>query len=83
MHFFVFFFCLFGKELKACEEKHNQTAEQREEIEEAIVWYNKVLGLRIECGHGMYILQLLYSFKILEKQTPLSEQYNPATGSTY
>ncbi|XP_055828427.1 kinetochore protein SPC25 homolog isoform X2 [Solanum dulcamara] len=40
-------------ELKACEEKHNQTAEQREEIEEAIVWYNKVLGLHIECGHGV------------------------------
>ncbi|XP_027770969.1 kinetochore protein SPC25 homolog isoform X1 [Solanum pennellii] len=40
-------------ELKACEEKHNQTAEQREDIEEAIVWYNKVLGLRIECGHGV------------------------------
>ncbi|TMX01504.1 hypothetical protein EJD97_024379 [Solanum chilense] len=40
-------------ELKACEEKHNQTAEHREEIEEAIAWYNKVLGLRIECGHGV------------------------------
>ncbi|XP_060204591.1 kinetochore protein SPC25 homolog isoform X2 [Lycium barbarum] len=40
-------------ELKACEEKHNQTAEQREEIEEAIAWYNKVLGLRIECGRGV------------------------------
>ncbi|XP_019243607.1 PREDICTED: kinetochore protein Spc25 isoform X2 [Nicotiana attenuata] len=39
--------------LKAREEKHNQTAEQREEIEEAVVWYNKVLGLRIECGHGV------------------------------
>ncbi|KAK4350554.1 hypothetical protein RND71_029867 [Anisodus tanguticus] len=39
--------------LKACEEKHNQTAEQKEEIEEAIAWYNKVLGLRIECGHGV------------------------------
>ncbi|PHT88039.1 hypothetical protein T459_10145 [Capsicum annuum] len=40
-------------ELKACEEKHNQTAEKREEIEEAITWYNKVFGLRIECGHGV------------------------------
>ncbi|MCD7447940.1 hypothetical protein HAX54_036308 [Datura stramonium] len=40
-------------ELKAYKEKHNQTAEQREEIEEAIAWYNRVLGLRIECGHGV------------------------------
>ncbi|MFS7940012.1 putative chromosome segregation protein Spc25 [Helianthus anomalus] len=39
--------------LKECEEKHNQDAERREEIEEAISWYNKVLGFRIERGRGI------------------------------
>ncbi|GKC30793.1 hypothetical protein Tco_1038087 [Tanacetum coccineum] len=38
--------------LKECEEKHKQDAECREEIEEAILWYNRVLGFRIERGRG-------------------------------
>ncbi|PWA75004.1 Kinetochore-Ndc80 complex, subunit Spc25 [Artemisia annua] len=39
--------------LKECEEKHKQDAECREEIEEAILWYNRVLGFRIERGRGI------------------------------
>ncbi|KAK4370821.1 hypothetical protein RND71_010296 [Anisodus tanguticus] len=39
--------------LKALEEKLNQNSEHRDAIEEATVWYNKVLGLRIECGQGV------------------------------
>ncbi|XP_071694403.1 kinetochore protein SPC25 homolog [Rutidosis leptorrhynchoides] len=39
--------------LKECEEKHKQDAECREEIEEAISWYNRVLGFRIERGRGI------------------------------
>ncbi|KAJ8563273.1 hypothetical protein K7X08_031725 [Anisodus acutangulus] len=39
--------------LKALEEKLNQSSEHRDAIEEATVWYNKVLGLRIECGQGV------------------------------
>ncbi|KAL8215919.1 hypothetical protein R6Q57_022756 [Mikania cordata] len=39
--------------LKECEEKHQQDTERREEIEEAISWYNKVLGFRIETGRGI------------------------------
>ncbi|KAI7727615.1 hypothetical protein M8C21_021186 [Ambrosia artemisiifolia] len=39
--------------LEECEEKHKQDAERREEIEEAISWYNKVLGFRIERGRGI------------------------------
>ncbi|XP_076916473.1 kinetochore protein SPC25 homolog [Bidens hawaiensis] len=39
--------------LKECEEKHEQDAGRREEIEEAISWYNKVLGFRIERGRGI------------------------------
>lgn len=39
--------------LEALEEKLNQNTEHREAIEEATVWYNKVLGLRIECNQGV------------------------------
>ncbi|KAM3307790.1 kinetochore protein SPC25 isoform X1 [Capsicum chacoense] len=39
--------------LETLEEKLNQNTEHREAIEEATVWYNKVLGLRIECGQGV------------------------------
>lgn len=39
--------------LKELEEKHHQNAEHRKEIEEAISWYNRVLGFRIECGYGV------------------------------
>ncbi|KAG5602417.1 hypothetical protein H5410_033787 [Solanum commersonii] len=39
--------------LEALEEKLNQNTGHREAIEEATVWYNKVLGLRIECGQGV------------------------------
>lgn len=38
--------------LTACREKCNQKKEQTEQIEGAISWYNRVLGFRIECGHG-------------------------------
>ncbi|CAN4099295.1 unnamed protein product [Withania somnifera] len=39
--------------LEALEEKLNQNTEHREAVEEATVWYNKVLGLRIECAQGV------------------------------
>ncbi|KAK2975015.1 hypothetical protein RJ640_001225 [Escallonia rubra] len=39
--------------LAACEVKREKDTERREEIEEAISWYNKVLGFRIESGHGV------------------------------
>ncbi|MCD7460651.1 hypothetical protein HAX54_044064 [Datura stramonium] len=39
--------------LEALEEKLNQITEHREAIKEATVWYNKVLGLRIECRQGV------------------------------
>ncbi|XP_055832712.1 kinetochore protein SPC25 homolog isoform X2 [Solanum dulcamara] len=49
----VLFFYVGVKALEALEEKLNQNTEHREAIEEATVWYNKVLGLRIECGQGV------------------------------
>ncbi|PSR95884.1 Kinetochore protein like [Actinidia chinensis var. chinensis] len=39
--------------LSTCKEKCNTNTENRGEIEEAISWYNMVLGFRIECGHGV------------------------------
>ncbi|KAL3512785.1 hypothetical protein ACH5RR_025502 [Cinchona calisaya] len=39
--------------LAALEEMHNRNSERRDEIEEAISWYNRVLGFQIECGHGV------------------------------
>lgn len=39
--------------LAAYEEKCNRISEHEEQIEEAISWYNRVLGFRIECGHGV------------------------------
>ncbi|XP_060170594.1 kinetochore protein SPC25 homolog isoform X2 [Lycium barbarum] len=39
--------------LQALEEELNQNTEHRDAIEEATVWYNKVLGLRIECDQGV------------------------------
>ncbi|KAA8540789.1 hypothetical protein F0562_024292 [Nyssa sinensis] len=39
--------------LSACEEQCNKDAERTGEIEEAISWYNRVLGFRIECKHGI------------------------------
>ncbi|KAK1359684.1 Kinetochore protein SPC25 [Heracleum sosnowskyi] len=42
-----------SKVLSACEEKGKKDSECREEVEEAISWYNRVLGFRIECGHGI------------------------------
>ncbi|KAF7123349.1 hypothetical protein RHSIM_Rhsim12G0166500 [Rhododendron simsii] len=41
------------KVLSTCEDKHNKNDEDRGGIEEAISWYNRVLGFRIECGHGV------------------------------
>ncbi|KAA8542271.1 hypothetical protein F0562_023593 [Nyssa sinensis] len=39
--------------LAACEEQQSKETVHTGEIEEAISWYNRVLGFRIECGHGV------------------------------
>ncbi|XP_073128343.1 kinetochore protein SPC25 homolog [Henckelia pumila] len=39
--------------LTAFKEKLNQKFEHKEQIEDAISWYNKVLGFRVECGRGV------------------------------
>lgn len=55
--------------LKEDEEKHKQDAECREEIEEAISWYNRVLGFRFETGRGIKFI-----FNNLNKKN-LNEEY--------
>lgn len=39
--------------LNELEAKRHQNVDHMGEIEEAIGWYNKVLGFRVECGHGV------------------------------
>ncbi|KAI8529060.1 hypothetical protein RHMOL_Rhmol12G0196200 [Rhododendron molle] len=39
--------------LSTSEDKQSKNDEDRGGIEEAILWYNRVLGFRIECGHGV------------------------------
>ncbi|KAL2515287.1 Kinetochore-Ndc80 complex [Forsythia ovata] len=56
--------------LAAYEEKCNQNSEHKEQIEEAISWYNKVLGFRIECGHGVKFI-----FTNINPENP-NEQYS-------
>lgn len=38
--------------MAACEENNGRETKWKEEIQEAIAWYNWVLGLRIEGGNG-------------------------------
>lgn len=38
--------------LAISEGKTNQDTEWNEEIQEAILWYNRVLGFHVEGGHG-------------------------------
>lgn len=56
--FAVFLPTILLKALSACEEKHDKDSECRGEVEEAISWYNRVLGFRIECGHGEFTFLL-------------------------
>ncbi|KAK4394789.1 hypothetical protein Sango_1633200 [Sesamum angolense] len=56
--------------LTACKDKCNQNREHREQIEEAISWYNKVLGFRIECGHGVKFI-----FSSISPKNP-NEEYS-------
>ncbi|KAG6386556.1 hypothetical protein SASPL_151722 [Salvia splendens] len=39
--------------LATCKEKSGQKGGYNDQIEEAISWYKRVLGFRIECGHGV------------------------------
>ncbi|CAK9138580.1 unnamed protein product [Ilex paraguariensis] len=55
--------------LAAYEEKHDEGTEHREQIEEAISWFNKNLGFWIESGHGVKFI-----FSNINVKNPI-EQY--------
>lgn len=39
--------------LAASEQKSNESSEHKDEVQEAISWYNKILGFHVEGGHGV------------------------------
>ncbi|VFQ95629.1 unnamed protein product [Cuscuta campestris] len=59
-----------SNDLKECEEKRNQNSEHRDGVEEAILWYNKNLGFRIECGNGVRFI-----FTKINMKTPHEEYF--------
>ncbi|KAK9277996.1 hypothetical protein L1049_027553 [Liquidambar formosana] len=54
--------------LATLEEKVNKDSERRGEIQEAISWYNRVLGFRIECGHGVKFIFTYINSKNLNEE---------------
>ncbi|KAM7273521.1 hypothetical protein ACFE04_028185 [Oxalis oulophora] len=54
--------------LETAEEKRKDNTERKRELEEAISWYNKVLGFRIEGGHGVKFI-----FSDINLQNPKKE----------
>ncbi|KAJ8753596.1 hypothetical protein K2173_022837 [Erythroxylum novogranatense] len=48
--------------------KRNQENEQKEGIEEAVFWYNRVLGFHIEGGHGVK-----FTFRNISMKNPYDE----------
>ncbi|PSR96709.1 Kinetochore protein like [Actinidia chinensis var. chinensis] len=63
------------EDLSACEEKCNKNAGHRGETEEAISWYNMVLGLRIECGHGVKFIFTNINVKNLKEEYSFSVRH--------
>ncbi|XP_030939950.1 kinetochore protein SPC25 homolog [Quercus lobata] len=56
--------------LAASEEKSNKDVECRSETQEAILWYNRVLGFHVEAGHGVK-----FTFKNINSRNP-NEEYS-------
>lgn len=54
--------------LSACEQNSNKNERDIREIEEAMSWYNKILGFRIECGRGVK-----YIFTNIDSKNPNAE----------
>ncbi|KAF8365022.1 hypothetical protein HHK36_032977 [Tetracentron sinense] len=65
------------KALATVEEKGNQETKNREDLEEAISWYNRVLGFRIEGGHDSYTISIsapVSSISAYSKSESLAKQ---------
>ncbi|XP_074556447.1 kinetochore protein SPC25 homolog isoform X2 [Curcuma longa] len=55
-------------DLKAQEEKSNHDMLERKKIEEAIEWYSRFLGFRVECGEGVKFI-----FDKIDMKNPYDE----------
>ncbi|KAK2663707.1 hypothetical protein Ddye_002281 [Dipteronia dyeriana] len=55
-------------DLASCEEKKKQVIGRKGEIQEAVLWYNRVLGLRVEGGHGVK-----FTFNNINMKNPKEE----------
>ncbi|KAK7350636.1 hypothetical protein VNO77_09474 [Canavalia gladiata] len=56
--------------LAATEEKSNKGTEQKDETQEAISWYNRILGFHVEGGHGVK-----FTFKNINVNNPNEEYF--------
>ncbi|KAK7835158.1 kinetochore protein spc25 like protein [Quercus suber] len=56
--------------LAASEEKSNKDVECKSETQEAILWYNRVLGFHVEAGHGVK-----FTFMNINSRNP-NEEYS-------
>ncbi|CAI9114770.1 OLC1v1015566C1 [Oldenlandia corymbosa var. corymbosa] len=61
--------------LMELEDLHNRSNGQREEVEDAISWYSKVLGFQIECGHGVKFVFTNIDFKNPNRQYSFTVRY--------
>ncbi|KAH9623789.1 hypothetical protein KSS87_022851 [Heliosperma pusillum] len=59
-----------SKALEESEEMNREAVRHREEIQEACTWYNRVLGFRIDGGHGVK-----FTFTYINRKC-LSEEYS-------
>ncbi|GFP90743.1 kinetochore protein spc25 [Phtheirospermum japonicum] len=61
---------IISQQFEAHKEKCAQNREHKEQIEEAISWYNRILGFRIEPGHGVKFI-----FTNINRDNP-NEEYS-------
>ncbi|TKY73530.1 Kinetochore protein spc25 [Spatholobus suberectus] len=56
--------------LAASEQKSNESSEHKDEVEEAISWYNRILGFHVEGGRGVK-----FTFKNINVDSPNEEYF--------
>lgn len=56
--------------LAASEQKSNESSEHKDEVQEAISWYNKILGFHVEGGHGVK-----FTFRNINGDNPNEEYF--------
>ena len=63
---FCYFFLNFSNVQTLAESEENCIPDRKDEIKEAISWYNRVLGFYIEGGHGnlSYLIVQYFSYTV-------------------